>query len=63
VDADPTGERVHSFDRALAILAGGGYPADLIVTHRFPLTSLREAIETARARDRGAIKVQLQPST
>lgn len=31
--------------------------------HRFPLTSLREAIETARARDRGAIKVQLQPAT
>ena len=62
-DADPTGENVHSFDRALAILAAGGYPAERIVTHRFPLTSLREAIETARARDRGAIKVQLQPTT
>jgi threonine dehydrogenase-like Zn-dependent dehydrogenase len=63
VDTDPTGARVHSFDRALAILAAGGYPADRIVTHRFPLTSLREAIETALARDRGAIKVQLQPPT
>ncbi|MEY2433234.1 MAG: hypothetical protein QOC92_2959 [Acidimicrobiaceae bacterium] len=61
VDADPTGDRVHSFDRALAILEAGGYPAERIVTHEFPLTSLREAVETARARDRGAIKVQLQP--
>ena len=47
VDADPTGERLHSFDRALAILASGGYAAKHIITHRFPLTALREAIDTA----------------
>lgn len=55
------GEHAHSFDRALTLLARGAYPPDVIVTHVFALADLREAIETALARDRGAIKVLLRP--
>ena len=51
----------HSIDRALGIMATGGFPGDLLVTHRFPLEGIREAVATAGDRAAGAIKVVLQP--
>lgn len=55
------GDSRHSFDRALDVIAAGGLTADHVVTHVFPLDDLREAVETALARDAGAIKVLLRP--
>jgi threonine dehydrogenase-like Zn-dependent dehydrogenase len=55
------GEGEHSFDRALALLAQGKYPADIIVTHDYALADYREALETAQNRKAGAIKVLLHP--
>jgi threonine dehydrogenase-like Zn-dependent dehydrogenase len=55
------GERRHTFDLALEVLAGGGFPSDLLVTHTFGLDDVREATRVANARDEGAIKVQLLP--
>ncbi|HSL59761.1 MAG TPA: hypothetical protein VK866_18070, partial [Acidimicrobiales bacterium] len=52
----------HSFDRALDLLAAGAYPAEVVVTHTFALDDLRDAVDTAFARDAGAIKVQLRPT-
>jgi threonine dehydrogenase-like Zn-dependent dehydrogenase len=52
----------HSVDRALEILAAGLLPDDVVVTHEFPLSEYRRAIETAI--DRGsshAIKVVFRP--
>jgi len=52
----------HSLDRALDILAAGGFPHDLVVTHEFALSELRAAVATAV--DRGgsqAIKVVFRP--
>ncbi len=43
------------------MLAIGAFPSDLQVTHELPLVAIRESVETALARDRGAIKVLLQP--
>ncbi|HEX7166338.1 MAG TPA: alcohol dehydrogenase catalytic domain-containing protein [Acidimicrobiales bacterium] len=51
----------HSVDRAVEILAAGGFPDDLLVTHEFPLADLRTAVETAIDRAAGAIKVVLRP--
>jgi len=51
----------HSFDRALEMLERNALPADVVVTHEFQLAEIREAVETALARDRGAIKVLLRP--
>jgi threonine dehydrogenase-like Zn-dependent dehydrogenase len=51
----------HSFDRAIQMLADGAMPSSTVITHTFPLDQMREAAETATARDRGAIKVQLVP--
>jgi L-iditol 2-dehydrogenase len=63
-DAHPHGgPMVHSVDRALAILAAGGLPDSVVVTHEFPLEGLREAVHTAIDRDRsGAIKVVFRPN-
>lgn len=55
------GERRHTFDLALEVLAAGAFPSDLIVTHAFPLEQVREATRVANARDEGAIKVHLHP--
>jgi threonine dehydrogenase-like Zn-dependent dehydrogenase len=52
----------HSFDRALELLAAGALPADVVVTHEFPLAEVRQAVDTAFARDAGAIKVLLRPT-
>jgi threonine dehydrogenase-like Zn-dependent dehydrogenase len=54
-------ETVHSFDLALRVLANGAFPSDLVVTHTFDLDDVREALQVANARDRGALKVQLLP--
>lgn len=58
---DHRGDRVHTFDIALGVLASGAFPSDLLVTHTFPLEDVRAALAAANARDRGAIKVQLLP--
>ena len=53
----------HSIDRALEILAAGGLPADVVITHRFPLHEYRQAIETALDRsNRASIKVVFTPN-
>jgi threonine dehydrogenase-like Zn-dependent dehydrogenase len=54
-------QRRHTFDMALELLASGAFPSDLVVTHTFPLDDVRHALSVARARDEGAIKVQLLP--
>ena len=48
-----------TFARALDFIGAGGYPSDVVVTHTFAREDVREAVATANARDRGAIKVQL----
>jgi L-iditol 2-dehydrogenase len=55
------GERRHTFDVSLDLLATGAFPSDLVVTHTFGLDDVREATRVANARDEGAIKVQLLP--
>ena len=56
-------ERDHSIDVALDILARGSLPADLIVTHEFPLAGYREAVRTALDKGvSGAVKVVFRPS-
>ncbi len=61
VDADPTGHSGHSFDRALAIIANGGFPASSLVTHEFALNDMAQACRTAHDKASGAIKVLLTP--
>lgn len=61
--ADADGVVRHTFDRALDVIAGGGFPPDLVVSHTFPLSEAHEAIATAADRGSGAIKVQLLPAT
>ncbi len=62
-DAHPHGGVAHSIDRALAILATGGLPHDVVVTHEFPLDALHDAIATALDKRSGAIKVVFRPQT
>jgi threonine dehydrogenase-like Zn-dependent dehydrogenase len=58
---DHRGERIHTFDVALRMLASGAFRPDVIVTHTFPLDEVRQALAVANARDAGAIKVHLLP--
>jgi len=51
----------HSIDRALDILAAGLLPHDVVVTHTFPLDGLREAVQCALDKQKGAIKVAFRP--
>jgi len=56
------GSTAHSIDRAIKILAKTGFPADLLVTHQFPLAEFRRGVETALERGaNGVIKVVLRP--
>jgi L-iditol 2-dehydrogenase len=55
------GELVHSFDRALGIMAAGDAPLDPLITHELPLADLRAACEVARDKRSGAIKVVVRP--
>jgi 2-desacetyl-2-hydroxyethyl bacteriochlorophyllide A dehydrogenase len=48
-------------DAAAALLASRPHLGDILITHRFPLDAAAEAFETAASRDRGAIKVVLEP--
>jgi threonine dehydrogenase-like Zn-dependent dehydrogenase len=61
VDHAVDGDR-HSVERALDVLAAGGLPHDVVVTHEFPIEGYRDAVTTAL--DRGssrAIKVVFRP--
>ena len=55
------GELVHSFDRALAIMAAEPDAIDALVTHELPLADLRAACDAARDKRTGAIKVAVRP--
>ena len=55
------GELVHSFDRALAMMAASGPALGSLVTHELPLADLRAACEVARDKRSGAIKVAVRP--
>jgi len=55
------GELVHSFDRALGIMAAQPAAIDALVTHELPLADLRAACDTARDKSTGAIKVVVRP--
>jgi L-iditol 2-dehydrogenase len=63
--ADPGphgGSTAHSIDRALKIIAKGGFPADALITHEFPLADFRRAIEAGLDRSNSrAIKIVLRP--
>lgn len=48
-------------DAAAALLATTPLLAETLITHRFPLEAAPEAFATAASRDRGAIKVVLEP--
>jgi threonine dehydrogenase-like Zn-dependent dehydrogenase len=48
-------------DIAASVLAADPSIASTLITHRFPLDAAVEAFEVAAARDRGAIKVVLEP--
>jgi len=48
-------------DAAAALLAADPQIARSLITHRFPLSSAAEAFACARDRERGAIKVVLEP--
>lgn len=58
---DHAGRVAHTFDHALDLLAAGRYVPDDVVSHAFPLDQLREAVDVARSKDRGAVKVLLIP--
>lgn len=52
----------HSIDRAIDILVAGIIPAEVVVTHEFPLEAYRDAIGTALDKTTtGAIKVVFRP--
>ena len=57
----PNGHGAHSIDAALDIMASGGFPSDVVVTHEFALADLRSAVQTAIDRAAGAIKVVVHP--
>jgi threonine dehydrogenase-like Zn-dependent dehydrogenase len=58
----PTRGEHHSIDLALDVLAHGGLP-ESVVTHRFALEDLRDAVATAiDKRDAHAIKVVFEPA-
>jgi threonine dehydrogenase-like Zn-dependent dehydrogenase len=63
--ADPGphgGTTAHSVDRALKIIAKGGFPAEVLVTHDLPLAEFRRGVEAALDRASSkVIKVVLRP--
>ncbi len=52
---------VRDLDMAANVLGMRPELSELIITHRFPLNAAKEAFVTAAARDRGAIKVVMDP--
>ena len=60
--AGGTPGRDHSIDVALDILAQPRFPADVVVTHEFPLESYRDAVRAALdKRSSAAVKVAFRP--
>ncbi len=51
----------HDFEIAIGLMASGRVPLKQIVTHRFPLDRIQEALDTAYNKKTGAIKVQVVP--
>lgn len=49
------------FPQALHLLRSGVVPAEQIVTHRYPLSRIQEALQTARSRSDAACKVVVIP--
>ena len=48
---------------ALDVLATGGFPADLVVTHEFPLAGYRDAVRAGLDKVASrAVKVVFRPS-
>jgi threonine dehydrogenase-like Zn-dependent dehydrogenase len=61
VDVGPGGD-AHSVDRALEVLAAGGLPHEVVVTHEYPLVAVRDAVTAATdERASRAIKVVFRP--
>jgi threonine dehydrogenase-like Zn-dependent dehydrogenase len=61
VDVGPGGD-AHSVDRALEVLAAGGLPHEVVVTHEYPLVAVRDAVTAATdKRASRAIKVVFRP--
>ena len=52
---------VRDFDVAAALLSRNPEIAEVLITHRFPLSEARQAFAVARDRKSGAIKVVLEP--
>jgi len=56
------GERLHTFEIVLGLLAKSTLPITEIITHEFPLTDYKQALRALYARgDSGALKVLLRP--
>jgi threonine dehydrogenase-like Zn-dependent dehydrogenase len=54
--------RDHSIDVALDILARGSFPADVVVTHEFPLAGYRDAVQAGLHKETSeAVKVVFRP--
>jgi L-iditol 2-dehydrogenase len=51
----------HTYPIAIDLLSRGLITSRGIVTHTFPLRDFKEAIDTARERREGAIKVLMKP--
>jgi L-iditol 2-dehydrogenase len=61
VDVIPVYLGRDAFPAALALLASGRVNGRAMITHRFPLTAMRDAMETAVHKRGDAIKVIVQP--
>ncbi len=52
---------VGKYDRALALIAGGKFDTDVLITHRFPLDETQRAFECVRDRADGVVKAMVIP--
>jgi threonine dehydrogenase-like Zn-dependent dehydrogenase len=53
----------HSIDAALAVLARGAFPPEMLVTHEFPLEGYREAVQAGLDKNSSqAMKVVFRPN-
>jgi 2-desacetyl-2-hydroxyethyl bacteriochlorophyllide A dehydrogenase len=52
---------VHDFEIAIDLVARAGLPLDGLVTHRFPLTDVATAFETAADKSQGSLRVVVTP--
>ena len=49
----------HDYEAAIEMVAAGRAPVEQMVTHRFPLERMQEALDTAYDKGSGSIKVQI----